>query len=61
MKYPGRWWWLEPGHEKARCKGQRKDPYMPGQCKMMAIHGGYCKIHQKNPRPRCPHCKRPMF
>lgn len=56
-----RWWWLEPGHEKARCKAMRKDPYAPGRCKGMAVHGGYCKVHQKKPIPKCPTCKRPMF
>jgi len=56
-----RWWWLKPGYEKARCKAKRKDPYFPGQCKNMAVKGGRCKIHQKEPIENCPTCGRPML
>lgn len=47
MKGDGRGWWLHPGQEHARCKAQRKDPYLPGRCSGKARVGGFCRVHAK--------------
>jgi len=47
VKGDGRGWWRLPGHEHARCKAQRKDPYFPGRCSNKARVGGFCRVHAK--------------
>jgi hypothetical protein len=43
-----RWWWLEPGNEKARCKGTTHDNGVPKhRCKGMARLDGFCRVHAK--------------